>query len=189
MPLPILAGAAVVKIGAAVVMGAGGTAVYMGSKHKKEIARLQDRIYELQRKLKQSQQREKELMKRINIIQTKRAELLAEIASKQTEIQRLEQERIFIMENLKQNDTRFRKIVGKLTFKEKQLLAQVEELQGLLNDKEALINSEKHGLERKQARVVSLDQHRRNAEEDLQTTQARVKRLEHDIEDLESGLL
>lgn len=189
MPLPILAGAAVVKIGAAVAMGAGGTAVYMKSKHKKEIARLQDRIYDLQRQLEHSRQREKELMVRINAIQKRKAQLLAEIANKQGEIEKLEKERVFIMENLKQNDTRIRKIVGKLTFREKELLAKVEELQGLLNEKEALINSEKHGLERKQARVVSLDKHRHNVEEELQITQAKVKLLQHDIEDLESELL
>ena len=64
MPLPFIAGAVAIKVGAALVggaaLGAGGTAIYKDSKHKKEIARLQDRIYELQRKLEQSQQRERE---------------------------------------------------------------------------------------------------------------------------------
>ena len=46
----------------------GGTAAYMGSKHKK-VAKLQDQIYQLQVQLSESQEREKKLLEQINRIQ------------------------------------------------------------------------------------------------------------------------
>ena len=193
MPLPILAGAAAIKIGAALIggaaIGAGGTAVYKDSKHKKEMARLQDRIYELQRKLEQSQQRERELLKRISSLQQEKEQLLVEISSKQNEVNKLEKDRKAIMNKLKLNDNRFRQIIAKLMMREKHLLAKIDELHSSLTDKDRVILSERNGLERKQLRVVNLDDYRHNAEEELGTTQGKVTQLQYDINDLESDLI
>jgi chromosome segregation ATPase len=193
MPLPFLAGAAAVKIGAALLggaaVGAGGTAIYKDSKHKKEIARLQDRIYDLQRKLEQSQQRERELINRIQKLQQEKQTLLQEIADQQVEIQKMEKERKAIMNKIKRNDNRFRQIIAKLMFREKQLLAKVESLQAALNSKDYTLTSEKNNLQRKQAKVVNIDDYRHNAEEELEDTRDKVTSLQYDIDELEYKLL
>ena len=111
------------------------------------------------------------------------------ISEKQNEIKKLEKERKAIMNKIKLNDNRFRQIIAKLMFREKQLLAKIEDLQNLMNEKDKVIQSEKIGLKRRQSKVVNIDDYRHNAEEELETTQNKVAQLRYNINDLESALL
>lgn len=186
MPLPFLVGAAI-AVGSALV-GAGGAAVYKESKHKKRVAELQDKIYRLQTELEETQARERKLLTKMNELQQQVQEQQQIVARLEQQMQGYQEERASLTEQIRKNDSRFRKLIAAITFRLNALEEENQRLKSGVTSVDAQIVEQEAQLGKGRGKVVNLEDFRNKTRQQLNSAQYDIESLQHQISMVEMEL-
>ena len=159
MPVPVFVAAAWAA-GAALLSG-GGVAVVLTGRNKKEKAKLQEKIDELQKSISEAQYREEYLLFMIEKLQQDKKQLVARISELQMCLVEVREEQLVFTLKLQSNDTRFKRIIAFLTFR----LKKLEHENDLLKSKLDVASAE---IEVRKSKISELQIESDNYEKDIQ---------------------
>ena len=155
-------------------------------KHKEEKAKLQERINELQRLLKKAQEREKDLIMKIAQLQRKRK--IADRMPTRSKYKNSGKRNPENLRSINKNHSRF-KDYRQLLFREKQLLAKIEDLNLLLCEKEQELDTFRNSLQQNEEKIVHIDKQRGKSEGDLEAARRILVQHQAELEKLEKAVL
>lgn len=187
MPVPIIAAVAIGIGGLA--MGGGGAAVFVSAKDKKEMAKLQDQIRELQLQLQQSHDREKELLASIDELERQKLAFIKEIdflsGQRETYVGRIAELECYVSRNEKV----FKKIVAALTFRLNKLRVENADFKEQIDELTKLSAKYSQKSDDLKATIIDIDAEKVRNMDNLTSLRSAMAEQEFEIQELESQVM